>query len=110
MDISRLSIKELQELQARIPDEIKSRKAIEKKTLLNEITELAAKHGYQLDELIGQSLDTVAGKRSGTRKPAKIKYRSPDDSGRTWTGRGKRPAWVTAWLNQGNPLEDLKVN
>lgn len=108
MDISKLSIKELQELQAIIPEEIKSRMVQEKKAVLNEIVELAAKRGYKLDELLGQQ-DSAPIKKNGTRKPAKIKYRSPDDSSLTWTGRGKKPVWVAAWLNQGKSLEALKV-
>ena len=110
MDISKLSIKELQKLQAIIPEEIKSREAQEKKTVLKEMEELAAKRGYKLEELIGQAQGSVsANKKSATRKPAKIKYRNPDQSSLTWTGRGKKPNWVTAWLNQGKSIEDLKV-
>jgi DNA-binding protein H-NS len=25
----------------------------------------------------------------------------------TWTGRGKQPAWVRGWLEQGKALDDL---
>lgn len=109
MDISKLSIKELQELQAIIPDEIKSRMAQEKKSVLKEIAELAAKRGYKLEELIGQAQGSGSAAKTSTRKPAKIKYRSPSEPGLSWTGRGKKPAWVAAWLNQGKSLEDLKV-
>ena len=109
MDISKLSIKELQKLQAIIPAEIKSREAQEKQTVLKEMEELAAKRGYKLEELIGQAQGSASAKKSTTRKPAKIKYRNPDQPSLTWTGRGKKPTWVTAWLNQGKSIEDLKV-
>lgn len=109
MDISKLSLKELQELLVVIPEEIKSRKAQEKKAALKEIAELAAKRGFKLEELIGQTSEKAAATNIGTRKPAKIKYRNPADPQQTWTGRGKKPAWVAAWLNQGKSLDDLKV-
>ena len=109
MDISKLSIKELQELQALIPDEIKSRKLQEKNNVIKEMVELAAKHGYKLEELIGQTQAGTSASKSGTRKPARIKFRSPVAPALCWTGRGKKPVWVTAWLNQGKSLDELKV-
>ena len=36
-----------------------------------------------------------------------IKYR--DDTGRTWTGHGKRPGWFVAALASGKSAEDLRV-
>ncbi|MFY9327262.1 MAG: H-NS histone family protein [Georgfuchsia sp.] len=110
MDISTLSIEELQALQTRIPDEIKSRKAQQKKNVLKEISDIAARHGYKLEELIGPSQDGADVNKSATRKPAKVKYRNPTEPGLQWTGRGKKPAWVTAWLNQGKSLDELKVD
>lgn len=109
MDISKLSITELKKLLAIIPEEIKSREAQEKQTVLKEMEELAAKHGYKLEELFDQAQVSATDKKSATRKPAKIKYRNPDQPSLTWTGRGKKPAWVTAWLNQGKSIEELKV-
>lgn len=38
-----------------------------------------------------------------------VGYAHPDDYTLTWTGRGKKPAWVTAWIDQGNALEELEV-
>lgn len=38
-----------------------------------------------------------------------VRYAHPDDYTLTWTGRGKKPAWVTAWIDQGNALEELEV-
>jgi len=42
--------------------------------------------------------------------PDEIKHRSRSEPGLSWTGRGKKPAWVAAWLNQGKSLEDLKAD
>jgi DNA-binding protein H-NS len=60
------------------------------------------------------------GKRSGTKgssrsrtKRAKAsikvapKYR--DESGNTWTGRGKQPKWLVAALSAGRSLESLLI-
>lgn len=37
-----------------------------------------------------------------------VKYRCPR-FGTTWSGRGKKPAWVNAWLAEGKTLEELLV-
>lgn len=110
MDISGLSIQELEELQARIPAEIAKRKAGEKEQLLSELASLASKHGYSLDELVGGKRAAPAeakGKR--TRKAAAVKYRHPNNGELTWSGRGLKPRWVNEWLGQGNSLDALKV-
>lgn len=55
--------------------------------------------------------------KPAARKPAKAKPAAKgaitvqfrDDSGNTWTGRGKRPAWVEAALKAGKTLDELKA-
>ncbi|HWK83538.1 MAG TPA: H-NS histone family protein, partial [Caldimonas sp.] len=32
-----------------------------------------------------------------------------DGSGRTWSGRGRRPGWVNEALAQGKPLQSLAL-
>ena len=54
MDISKLTTKELQALLKRIPKEINKRKQREKSRLLDDITQIASKHGYSLRDLIGK--------------------------------------------------------
>lgn len=59
-------------------------------------------HGLKLSDLIG------AGPRAkGPSAPAK--YANPDNRSETWSGRGRRPAWVTAALDAGRSLEDLAI-
>lgn len=38
-----------------------------------------------------------------------IKYRNPADESQTWTGRGKKPLWVNAWLAKGGSLDEIEV-
>jgi DNA-binding protein H-NS len=108
-DLSTLSINELEVLQAKIPHELERRKIEGKKKLLEDVNQLVAKHGFTLDELLSTFQTGAAGKSPGTRKPAKIKYRHPQQAELTWTGRGRKPGWVTDWLAKGNTLEKLSV-
>ncbi len=42
------------------------------------------------------------------RKKASPKYRGPD--GRTWSGRGVRPRWLTEAMQAGQKLEDFLIS
>ena len=47
--------------------------------------------------------------RKSTRAKPKPKYRSPQDKRVTWTGRGRTPTWVKAWVDSGKKLDDLLI-
>jgi len=47
-------------------------------------------------------------RRAGkTRRVIPVKYR--DNKGNTWTGRGSRPRWLVAALNEGAKIDDFLV-
>lgn len=50
---------------------------------------------------------SVARKAAAKKEPGQPKYQ--DDSGKTWTGRGKRPAWFVQALADGKSPEDLLI-
>ena len=37
------------------------------------------------------------------------KYANPEDPSQTWTGRGRKPRWVEAFIQKGNTLKDLEI-
>ena len=51
----------------------------------------------------------LKGKRGGTRGTVPPKYRNPDNPAETWTGRGRQPRWVSAALEKGLTLDDLRI-
>lgn len=67
-----------------------------------EIKRLMAEFGITLEDLGGK-----AGK-SKSRGSVAAKYRDPV-SGKTWSGRGRRPGWVVELENQGKSLDDCKI-
>ena len=36
-------------------------------------------------------------------------YANPENAGQTWTGRGRKPAWVVEALTKGKTLTDLEI-
>jgi len=47
--------------------------------------------------------------KSEKRPKGEPMYRDPDNPFNTWTGIGKRPAWLTAKLDAGISLEAMKM-
>lgn len=102
-DLQKMSLAELKQLQKDVAQAIESYHARQKEEARAVLEAKAKEMGFNLAELTGP-----AKKRSG--KPAgPAKFRHPENPALTWTGRGRRPNWVTAALEQGKSLEDLAV-
>lgn len=102
MDLSNLSIEELNDLIVRAEAELESRKRREIEELRAQITSKAKLLGISPEEL----LNTSAPRKKAGVVPAK--YRNPQN-GETWTGRGRKPLWVQAWLDSGRSLDEIAV-
>ena len=105
MDLSTLSVAQLRDLQQQIPAEIKRREAQEKVNILNEVRAFAKARGYAIEDLLTKEVKVkaVAGGK------VKVKYRHPENAELEWTGRGRKPKWVEAWLANGGSVENLLV-
>jgi DNA-binding protein H-NS len=104
MDLSSLTAVQLRDLQQQIPAELKRREAQEKVNILNEVRAFAKARGYALEELV--SKETKAKVAGGK---VKVKYRHPENAALEWTGRGRQPKWVGAWVAAGGKMESLAV-
>ena len=52
----------------------------------------------------------VSGRRAATATwSADAKYANPEDASQTWSGRGRRPRWVTEQLDAGRSLDDFRI-
>lgn len=102
IDLSKLSIPELEALAQDVREEIINRKEAEKQKVLDQMRELAGSIGMTLEEL----LIAQRGGR-GAKAAVAVKYRHPENPELTWSGRGKRPQWVNDALAEGRTLEEL---
>ena len=96
-----LSIQELQALSRDIEGELKRRGDEERKKVLSQMKELAASVDMTLEEVIAYS--------SSKKTKGEPKYQNPENPRQTWTGRGKRPSWIKAALEQGKSLDELRI-
>lgn len=114
IDLLKLDFAQLNELGQQVAQQIAATKKQEVQLAGEKIKEIAKSLDMSVPELLEQS--GVLGQ-----KPKKAKagptssvkgqaiYRSPDDSSKTWTGRGRQPGWVEKHLEAGGKLEDLKI-
>jgi DNA-binding protein H-NS len=77
-----------------------------------ELHELVVAERDVLESLIRQlSLTGNDGSLKRDRRPhPKLLYRNPNNQHETWSGRGRRPDWLTAQLRVGKQLSDLLIS
>lgn len=103
VNLKNMSAAELLDLQKAIPAELEARQKEERQKLLNEFRDKAKSLGVSLEELVGGS------KAKGRVAKVAPKYIHPANPSMTWTGRGKRPRWITEWLESGKTLDQIKA-
>jgi DNA-binding protein H-NS len=104
-DLSKYSIAQLRALEVQVIDELKTRHFLSVSKAREQILQIARSAG-----LSEKDLRTI--KEPKTLKPTtiEVKYRNPADPTQQWSGRGRQPAWLKAWIVAGNSIEDAKVH
>ncbi len=92
--LEKMTVKELRDLKSRIDSAIVSRQSKDRTELKQKMQALAEEAGLSLDDVFGGARRGGRGKGS-----VAVKYRHPDDSSMTWTGRGRRPKWLEGVSN-----------
>lgn len=115
IDISLVPLAELQQLLVAVPKEIEKRRAHERALVREELAALARARGFKLDDLLaspafaGAPAAVPNNSRRSHRKPAPVKFRHPLQAELVWSGRGKTPRWINAWIAEGRAMQDLAV-
>ena len=118
MDLKSLSLGKLNTLNQRIAREIEVRERVGKADVIKKLRKLAAAEGFSLEELLSlpqQAQATAPAKAKRTRKlvakqkaPRPIRYAHPGNPELKWSGRGRRPAWVAQWTQNGGAMSALE--
>lgn len=104
MDLSTMSVADLRALQDTIKQELKKREGQEIANARSQILAIAQSLGMPLKDLMNGAASSRT--KSG---PVAVQYRNPENSTEQWTGRGRQPKWVKAWLEAGKSLDALRV-
>ncbi|WP_240794473.1 H-NS family nucleoid-associated regulatory protein [Azoarcus sp. DD4] len=116
IDLKRYTLPQLRELGSRIGKAIDRQESAARAAVIRRIAALARSHGVSLDELAADAVAMKAGEPAARRAPAAMpreplpaKYRHPNNRELGWSGRGRQPHWVTAWLANGGSLDALAI-
>ena len=109
LNFDAMSVDEMWRLHERIIEVLSERLTSEKRELETRLAKLRRDSGIsrlKSDEDAGES------PRPERRKILSVspKYRNPDHPSETWSGRGKRPRWLTAALTAGRTIEEFMIS
>ncbi len=111
-DFPDLTVDELRRLGERVAQEIRCRQL--RRRLLGSMRAMASSEGLTLEEVLA-SADAATlsrrGRRAGQarpRGPAPVRYMHPSNRALCWSGRGRMPAWIKAWLSTGGSMTALE--
>ena len=100
INLNELSISELEKLKASIDGTIEQKRTGELLALREKVEALIDGSPFTLEEVMAAEK---------VKKPVAPKYRNPDYESQTWTGRGRKPRWVEAFLSAGNDLDAMAI-
>jgi DNA-binding protein H-NS len=103
MNLEELTLAELKNLRKKVSKMIDTYEEREKTEALSKVTEMAKSMGFTIEQLLGQN------PIKAVRKAAIPKYCHPENSEITWSGRGRKPIWFVAALENGISAEDLLI-
>lgn len=104
MDLSRHNSQELQQLKKDIDKELRRRHKQDVKEAQKELKNVADRFGLSVSDLL-----TGASSKAPKQQTA-VRFRHPEDPGKGWSGRGRKPAWIKEWEANGKSLEELRVD
>ncbi len=99
-DLENMPRKELEKLRSDVDKAIASVDERNRKKARDAAETAAKEYGFDLDELLGES---------APKKKSVAKYRNPENTSQTWTGRGRKPGWMNDALATGRPMEDFEI-
>ena len=98
IDLSNYTLAELRSFAADVARQINESEKAMIADARRRIEQIAFQTGLTLEELVAKPRQS---------RPTASIYVNPDDETQTWSGRGRKPAWLKAWLECGISLEEL---
>jgi DNA-binding protein H-NS len=100
-EIERMTLRELQELELKVKKARATAQDRSRIELRKKIETMIADAGFRLSDIFGG--------RGGKGRTVAAKYVNPDDPSETWTGRGRKPRWLTAKIQEGAKIEKFLI-
>ncbi|MGA7802318.1 MAG: H-NS histone family protein [Gammaproteobacteria bacterium] len=103
IDWERLTVDQLLELRDQVSNALANRVEAERRDLESRLARL------KLADVTYPTRLAKGGRVIGMRAMVAPKYRNPDNPSETWSGRGRKPRWLTAALKAGKKLREFKI-
>lgn len=100
-DLERMSFKDLQELELKVKKAKVSAQERGRAEVRAKLEAMAAAAGFKIGDLFGG--------RGGKGRKVAAKYANPDNLAETWTGRGRKPRWLSAKMKDGDKIEKFLI-
>lgn len=101
-DLSKYSLAKLRALEAEVNEALKTHHYLSISKAREQILHIARNAGLTEKQVLAIKAPVTPGGGA-------VRYTNPDDPAQQWSGRGRQPAWVKAWIAAGKSLEDAKT-
>jgi len=105
-ELNTMPIDDLAALIERAKTTHKRRLAERRAALKREFEAKLKSEGFTLDEVLGDAPKAAAKPKRKTMPP---KYAHPDKPELTWSGLGRKPAWLQEVLDEGKALDGFRI-
>jgi DNA-binding protein H-NS len=102
-DLPKYSITQLRDFEIQVIEELKTRHFLSISNALEQILHIAQSAGLSEKDLRAIKAPKMS------KQSTVMKYRNPADLTQQWSGRGRQPAWVKAWIASGKNIEEAKT-
>jgi DNA-binding protein H-NS len=100
-ELDRMSLRELTELELKVKKARASVQDRSRSDVRKKVEQIIAEAGFKVSDIFGG--------RGGKGRTVAAKYANPDNPSETWTGRGRKPRWLTAKLQEGGKIEKYLI-
>jgi DNA-binding protein H-NS len=101
INLSELSLAELHDLIANVQQALIAKQKQERKHIIAQMQQLA--------DSIGVTIMIQEAGKPASKTPVAAKYRNPRNPSQTWSGRGMKPRWLVALLDEGLDIQDCLI-
>lgn len=96
MNLEKMNAAQLRNLRQEIDNAIATKRKEELAALRMEVEKMVAERGFSMSELMSFK---------NSKAPAIVTYTHPDEPNLKWGGKGVKPKWLKAFLDNGGTLE-----
>lgn len=108
-DLESLSKSDLEALQRQVQEALSKSEARRRQDAIAAVKRAVEEHGLTLQEFLSVTAERKPKRASSRTGGNEVRFRNPENSDETWSGRGRRPAWFKAQLEAGKSEDDLRA-